>query len=1093
MFTFAFNPKQLCLSIPNLKLISAGAGSGKTYRLTEEMTALLTSGEARPSGIIATTFTKRAAAELRERVRVSLLRQGMTAEANELKNALIGTVHGLGVKLLRRFAFEAGVSPRVDIIAEEDHQRLFNLSMASVIKVETIDEIERLCEMLGLSVSGEAYNWRKDVRQLVEVIRGNNFGPDDIEKSRQLSWETLTEYLPQPAKSPSPEQLKSQAEIILSETAAALLNNENDGTAKTTGAANTLKKLHGQLRRRAYLPWKEYATLADFEKKVGAKSRELVEKVVELGKLHTSLPAFQSDLKGYQDLLFQCAAAAIAEYDNYKRSRGRIDYTDMEVLVLQLLDHPGVQQTLRRELDLLMVDEFQDTSPIQLAVFLKLSKLAKQSVWVGDPKQSIYGFRGAEPRLMKAVMDASGPMNPDNIQKNSWRSRQDIVYACNAIFTKAFPDIPEQAVVLDPIRLRQGGKFAPPESEQLAEQSGIVHWHFALEGKARYAKVWHQEMTAKAVAELLANPPLCRPKGADSERPLRPGDIAILCRSNQSCVDVATALGKQGLPAAIARNGLLQTAEATLLLACLKYILNRQDSLSIAEILLFGQRNGLPEIVEDRLDWLEYYKELTTKEERRKAKPWANDKKLINSLNDLRAATYEHSTSELLNLLLERLDLRRTIVAWGDGEQRLSNVDELRRLAVAYEDNCHRQHRAASLGGYLLYLDGLLRGNSDRQGASERPEAVNVLTYHRSKGLEWPAVIAMDLDQNLRADVFGLSVISETEEVDLDRPLSGRWLKFWVNPYGRGGNALPWVEAIKSSVWQDSATEEAMAEEARLLYVGFTRARDYLILPTSKNGAPWLDRAFARGGGAVPVLDPHSSDAPFDWNGTEVTKRTQNWTEPRNLPSAEIDFHAVRFIAGDRAGRTEHPAAIASEEWLIDTFPGADIKERVVYRSPAAADPATDHKLLSQAIGSFLQGDFLPMEENLRRERAEGLLQNHLPGTDEPVATLLGQSTAFREWINGLGPSAIERQITLQHAFKGRWFKGQVAWLVTTAPGQASLINDVHAKGKQLEQQLALAAAKIRATAEVLHQQRGLAITDLFLHLPAEGALLKIQ
>ncbi|MEO0733998.1 MAG: UvrD-helicase domain-containing protein, partial [Bacteroidota bacterium] len=104
--------------LQNLKLISAGAGSGKTYRLTQEMTTLLTSGQARPEGIIATTFTKRAAAELRERVRVKLLREGMSKEANELRNALIGTVHGLGVKLLRRFAFEAGVSPRVDIIAE---------------------------------------------------------------------------------------------------------------------------------------------------------------------------------------------------------------------------------------------------------------------------------------------------------------------------------------------------------------------------------------------------------------------------------------------------------------------------------------------------------------------------------------------------------------------------------------------------------------------------------------------------------------------------------------------------------------------------------------------------------------------------------------------------------------------------------------------------------------------------------------------------------------------------------------------------------------------------------------------------------------
>jgi len=739
-----------------------------------------------------------------------------------------------------------------------------------------------------------------------------------------------------------------------------------------------------------------------------------------------------------------------------------------------------------------MVDEFQDTSPIQLALFLKLSRLARRSVWVGDPKQSIYGFRGAEPRLMKAVMDNSGPMDPANIQKNSWRSRQDIVYACNAIFTKAFPDIPEAAVVLEPVRVRAGGQYSPKESSEFAENSGIIHWHFELEGKGRYAKAWHQEVTAKAVAELLANPPLCLPKGASKERPLQPGDIAILCRSNKSCTDMAAALGKQGLPAAIARTGLLQTAEATLLLACLKYMLNRHDSLSVAEILLFGQRHGLSRIVEDRLDWINERDQLR-ETSNGKTKPWGQNQRLIRELNALRSASNEHSTSELLNLLLERLDLRRAIVAWGDGEQRLSNVDELRRLAVTYEENCHRQHRAASLGGYLLYLDGLLRAKADRQGASERPEAVNVLTYHRSKGLEWPAVVATDLDQSLRADVWGLSVVSETEEVDLNAPLAGRWLKYWVNPYGRGGSNLPWVVALNESMWKDSATEDALAEEARLLYVGFTRARDYLILPTGKNGAPWLDRAYARGGGKVPVLDPHSDDAPFDWKGTDVTKKTQTWTEPRNLPSADIDFQAVPFIAGERPGRTEEATpAVVTEDWLTDRFPGTDIAERLVYHAPPAADPATDYKLHSQSIGAFLLGDFHPMDDALRHERAAGLLQTYLPGTEEPATVLLGQSAAFRAWVDGFNPTSVGRQVPVRAVLDGRKFTAEVPWLITTGSGSFVVMIEAHASGKQLDQQLPLAAATLRAAARSLSDQHSVEAAYLYIHLPAEGAVLRL-
>ncbi|MDV7390557.1 UvrD-helicase domain-containing protein, partial [Arthrospira platensis SPKY1] len=100
-------------------------------------------------------------------------------------------------------------------------------------------------------------------------------------------------------------------------------------------------------------------------------------------------------------------------------------------------------------------DEFQDTSPIQLEIFLKLSRLANQSIWVGDPKQSIYGFRGAEPRLMQAIIRQTGGIRPENILAHSWRSREDIVLLNNALFTRTFSDMPAEQIVLSPKREKQ--------------------------------------------------------------------------------------------------------------------------------------------------------------------------------------------------------------------------------------------------------------------------------------------------------------------------------------------------------------------------------------------------------------------------------------------------------------------------------------------------------------------------------------------------------------------------------------------------------------------------------------------------------------
>ena len=1075
--------------LDNLKLISAGAGSGKTYRLTQEMAQLLTSGAVRPNGIIATTFTKRAAAELKERVRVKLLRDGLTREANALTNALIGTVHGLGVKLLRRFAYEAGVSPQVDIIADGDDQRLFNLSMAAVIDLDRIRQIEELCDRLVLSTNGEKYNWRKDVLGLVEIIRGNNFSVEDIARSKLHSWRSLQAFLPPAREEITLAQYQTRMQRVLKETYEALLNNPADGTKKTEIAATGLRRYLAQLKQHGYLPWQDYAKMGRYVKEVGAKSRELVEELEALGQEHAALAAFQDDLRGYQELLFDCARDAIAEYDRYKKARGRIDYTDMEVLVLRLLEHPSVQETLARELDLLMVDEFQDTSPIQLALFLRLSQLAKKSVWVGDPKQSIYGFRGAEPRLMAAVMHANGPIDPANIQRQSWRSREDIVYTCNSLFVRAFPELSAEEVALEPVRCREGSKYARPESDALSQTAGLIHWHFSIDGGGRWKASFMQEAVAKAIRELLEAPPLILPKGAQVERRLRAGDIAILCRTNYGCRDLADALAKQGLAAAIARDGLLKTAEATLLLACLKYMLNGGDSLSVAEIMLLGSRYNLPGVIDHRLDYLDAHRASD------KPPPWATDDPLLQQLEALRQITSEHSTSEMLNIVLERIDLRRIAVAWGDGQQRLSNIDELRRLAVAYEESCHRQHRAASLGGYLLYLSQLAREKDDRQGASERPEAVNVLTYHRSKGLEWPAVVCYDLDQKLRADLWGRAVIPDdpAAPVDLDYPLAHRWLRYWVNPYGRLSGGITWVEELEVSDWQTRASEAALAEEARLLYVGMTRARDYLILPTGKYGAPWLDRVYGRSGKETTVLEPGTTETPFSWAGHDIDKTTVQFIEPISQPRSEPHFTPVPFLDGKRPGRDGHAARWVDDEFILDTYGPCDCGTPISYATLAEPDPGVDLRAYARCAATFIAGDPTGGDAAYRHELLEQLLVEFLPGVPIDAAEVLQQADGFHEFTGANWPQAqVHRHLALRGHVAERQYAQQLDWLGVLPDDECILIQNVCLAPKQYQQQQGLKLAELRLQSELLRRLYGKRVVAAFLHTPATAELVEL-
>ncbi|MDX2134768.1 MAG: UvrD-helicase domain-containing protein [Saprospiraceae bacterium] len=855
----------------SIDILSAGAGSGKTYTLTQRLSALL-ERQVRPEGILATTFTQKAAAELQERVRVRLLEAGRTDAANALGSALIGTVHSIGIRLLQRFAFEAGVSPLVEVIDEADGQRLFNEALAQVLDEARVERMNELADRLGLTKKsyGDPYDWRSDVRSITDVARANNFSQAVLLDSKKRSWESFQALLP-PVQNTDALTWNNRLTALLDQTIAALEDNDADTTKTTRDAVAEWRTAQHRLMNNQGLDWYEWVKIG--KARIAAKSKDLAESLFVFVRSHDEHAGFQSDVREFIERVFDIAIDALDEFQTYKKKRGLIDYTDMEAYIIKLLRRPDVQEVLRGELDLLLVDEFQDTSPIQLDIFLQLSRLARHSIWVGDPKQSIYGFRGAEPALMDAIATAVGGVRPENILNRSWRSRPDLVYAVNAIFTRAFPGMPPGQVALEPA-------FTPEQEAEMAYvlktplPDALQHWHFKNETDERKApKEWFYGAVAEQIFVALERAMPVFDKGRQSLRPMRPGDVAVLCRSNQECLDMAEALSRAGLKASIARNGLLETPEARLVMACLKYLLSAQDALSVAEILVLTGAQPLDELVRDRVDWL-----FETQPSDQRPRHWAAGQPRVQRLQALRPQVADLSASEALNLLLDELDLRRVAAAMGDAHQRLDNLDALRKLALDYESACTRLHAAASLSGFLLWLGDLSARGLDAQGSSENPGAVNVLTYHKSKGLEFPMTVCMSMDQPLREKIWGINLVTDAPP-DLSNILANRWIRFWVNPYGDQWNGTRLKETLaESDIWQN-ATRQALEEEARLLYVGLTRARDYLVFPTTLKGTPWLNRVFHRGDSDMPTLDPHQSETPFEWAGRWLNAQTDIiWT-----------------------------------------------------------------------------------------------------------------------------------------------------------------------------------------------------------------------
>ena len=1066
-----------------IQIISAGAGSGKTYRLTADMVKLLRGGT-RASGIIATTFTSKAAAELHERVSTKLLEEGLTEQANDLSNALIGTVHGLGVKLLKRFAFEAGVSPQVDIMADEDQQIFFNLSLSQIMTYDRVNRMNDLCDKLGMTKKG-TYDWRKNVREIVDVSRANAFSLAVLEESKIKSFESFKQFLVVEDSNDVSSPLGSGADynahlLTLLQVAIDNLEGSPDETKVTKDGIGELKLLRNELRTRGSLHWYNWVKLTKI--KMGAKSKSHVEDLVEFCKTHVQFPEFQKDIRDFIFTVFDIAAEAIAEFDRFKKQRALIDYTDMEVLVRGLLEDPSVIAVLKDELDLLMVDEFQDTSPIQLDVFLKLSKIAKHSIWVGDPKQSIYGFRGAEPRLMQAILEHVG-IKDEDILKDSWRSRPDIVFATNAIFKKAFQDLPIEQIALNPKR-----------PDQPSQSDALIHWHFQLDNdgdkRNKPNADWFNSCIAEQVKVMLEKGIYIVPKGEKQVRLARAGDVAIFCRSNKQCTDMAENLHRAGLKAAIARTGLLETAEAKLILAVLRYILNRHDSLAIAEILLLAERWDLANIIEDRLSYLEEIGEENYDWR------WALNIDFIRKISDLRRETLELSANEILNFVLEELDLRRIIAAWGNKTQRLENIDVIRQLSLKYENACNRLHSAASLGGFLLWLAEKAEREEDTQSSGESEDAVNVLTYHKSKGLEYPICIMGSLDQSLRNDVFGIEIVSDTEGVNLDDILSGRWLRFWVNPYADQFRNTTLEERINESNAKAEKTKSVLSEEARLLYVGITRARDYLVLPTYQGGVTkWLNRAWHQGKEEFPTIET-GNETPFEWNGRYLTKDFKEEWFTKDFGYADTPTEQTDYMESRSNKRQFLAYKIDLEKEFFSVGNALKVGDTEGYASALPLKEDANPTLVCKAYSAFLTAcEAQPQDLQANLSLAKQL------ATRYDILEMLDFQWFVRQ-VNSLfdflhqkyAIESINRRYPIRGHHNGRLYETELSFLIENKDGSlvvilSSDLNDV----KKVKSEAAAYAMRFSLIQKVLTKIFGDKPIVYYVHFPLLGALVVLE
>lgn len=1051
-----------------VEFVSAGAGSGKTYRLTQIVSAALADGSARPQGILATTFTIKAAAELRERARAKLLESGRVDLASAVGQARIGTVNSVCGELLSRFCFEVGMSPDQVVLDKPQADQLLMATLAG-----TLDDADR-AELMALNrhFAFKDDEWAKPVSTIVDAARENVISGDALRAMGQANADAMLANWPTPVEGVDYEKAVVAALGVAADAIQVRINellaaNKNPFKYMLTDI-DDLRSRQRQFESGDW-SWQTWASTATL-KEGGAKLADLFPQVREAATVHERHPQFHADVRRYLTLVFNLAADALEAYAQVKLARGALDFADQGVLLLRMLrESDEARQALTDELDLVVVDEFQDTNPLQLAIFVELAKLAKRSVWVGDPKQAIYAFRGTDPTLIERIVESiegwGGKLGEP--LTTSRRSTPGLVSLANAVFENAFSPVPADTVRLTPSRKDIGGKHV-----------SLHNWSF----ESRYPTTDHVGLGI-AVAELLAGGHQVMDKKTEVLRPLVAGDIAILCRYNTEVATTVASLSRCGIPSASGRPGLLSTPEAMFVMACLRRLQDPTDTVASALIVSLSNGSDHAEWLNDRLKFLAA---------EGKAHQWQATGEtahaVLGRLEELRPRLRALTPSEALRLAKAESHIAELATRWSSSAQeacmRIGNVEALVALASTYENECVSARQPATVGGLLQWMRKLAVDELDFRAVAAEG-AVSVLTHHSAKGLEWPVVVLTGLGTDARTSLW--KVRAHTNGAfDAEQPLHNRFVHYWPFPYG-SCNTPPAAAAGEESELGKAMMQAGRDENLRLLYVSMTRARDAIVLAstTRKNAFSWLDEVGATDllvgdTGAVALLD-----------GTTIARSSRSWTKdeseawPEPVETQDLSWYKKGQVVPLRPLWSQPSATKGGvySQAELDV-----VGERI------AINAAVDMEQLGQALhlciakagahGTIALAD---VDAILVRWGVAGAV------TAEAVAA---QLQAFRGWLDARWPGCpvyveVPVEVRLDDGVR---LRGRIDFLVDTPEGWILLDHKANPRGAARDEALIQKhGQQLDSYADALVRATGREVLQKWLFLPVAAQAVRVE
>ena len=296
-----------------------------------------------------------------------------------------------------------------------------------------------------------------------------------------------------------------------------------------------------------------------------------------------------------------------------------------------------------------------------------------------------------------------------------------------------------------------------------------------------------------------------------------------------------------GIPSLLESPGLLSTREGVTVLAGLRLVADRSDSLAAATLIhIMGDpEKDTPDWIEERLRALVAAK---ASGDGIFCQPWDGDPRLVR-IGEIDRSLL--SPAQIVPQVFEALALPALVAKWRDPARRCSNLDSLLRHSHEYEESTFEAGEAATLSGLILHMENLETEKLDLCYPPLGHDAVTLTTYHSSKGLEWPVVVLSGLDSSRSPDMWS-PVVTGGGQTDAD-PLAGRILRSWTWPFGKTDGEFPKLRsgsgleerAMASAEGQERADRDSN-ENLRLLYVGCTRAKSKLVFAHREGKYAWL-------------------------------------------------------------------------------------------------------------------------------------------------------------------------------------------------------------------------------------------------------------